>query len=57
MDIKKLIEYLNTKKYFQLINITSLDDTSFDDKIKGIYNRFNLNFWFSIKKKRYVENA
>jgi hypothetical protein len=57
MDIKKSIGYFDPKQYFPSINITSLDDTSFDDKIKGIYNRFNLNFWFSIKKKRYVENA
>ena len=51
MDIKKSIGYFDPKQYFPSINITSLDDTSFDDKIKGIYNRFNLNFLVLYKKK------
>lgn len=35
IQMKNFLGYFDPKTYFPSINLTSLDDTSFDDKIKG----------------------
>ena len=36
MYLDNFIGYFDPKAYFPSINLSSLDDTSFDEKIKGI---------------------